>query len=93
MFKEELIEEQNQLKVVVSIEKRKLITDKKLIYYGDPWDLIPEDIKDQVQLISGPTLSISNMNRAKYSNVGVWVFEKKKKTTRRTRAKKTVDKK
>ena len=92
MFKEELIEEKDSYKVIISIEKRIYTTDKKLIYQGNPSLLIPESCRQDVELKSAPTLQISNMNLPQYTNVGVWIFLKKKKPKRRTRAKKILDK-
>lgn len=90
MFREQIVQEDNKLKITISIEKRAYAMEEKLIYTGDHRQLIPKDLLDKVKLVSAPNKKISNMNRQKYTNTGTWVYEiekpkppTRKRTTRK----------
>lgn len=75
MFKEQVIQEDNILKIIISIEKRVYAIEEKLIFTGDHRQFIPKDLIDKTKLVSAPSKKISNMNKQKYTNTGTWVYE------------------
>ncbi len=93
MFKEQITQEDNILKITISIKKRMYAIEEKLIYTEDHRQLIPKDLIDKVKLVSAPSKKISNMSKQKYTNTGTWVYEveKPKPPTRKrtTRKQKT----
>ena len=82
MFIEEVKQQDDVLKISVTISERRYALEEKLIYSGDPELLIPEDLKGMVKLISSPEKKISNMKKSKYLQTGTWIYqiEKPKKT-------------
>lgn len=75
MFEEKYEKTNNTIKITVSINKRKLAIENKLIYMKDPKDNIPEEFRDKVLLKKSPEKPISNINSGKYTNIGVWVYQ------------------
>ena len=97
MFKEEVIKEGDIYTVTVSIQERKYAVEDKLIYQGNPFELIPASDRSYLVILETPKKKISNMKKEKFQNVGVWKFQvahppktekpaKTKTTTRRRRA-------
>lgn len=83
MFKEEVILEDDLLKIVVSIDQRKFAIEDKLIYKLDHKRLIPSDLIGKVILISAPDKKISNISKSKYVATGTWVYQIAKKQTKK----------
>jgi len=75
MFKEEITKEGNVYIVTVSIQERKYAVEDKLIYQGDPRDLIPSEDRNKVTIIQSPKKKISNMKKEKFQNFGVWKYQ------------------
>lgn len=76
MFKEEIIKEENTLKIkVFATNIRKYSHQNKEVYRKDIKLLIPEDIRGQVKLISAPSKMISNYKDENFTQSGVWVYE------------------
>lgn len=66
--------QQKQIKITISCDKRKLAVEEKAIWKGVVNDLIPDDYKDKVRLISKPSATISNLDLLQHSNTGSWVY-------------------
>lgn len=96
MFKEEFKKEGDEYKVIVSIPIRKYAIEKKFNYTSDPKLVIPEELRDKLELVSYPRSNISNQDKPQNSNVGVWVYKMKTtpqpRKTRSTKTRKTIDK-
>lgn len=97
MFKEEVVKEGDIYTVTVSIQERKYAVEDKLIYQGNPFELLPAEDRIHLVLLEAPKKKISNMKKEKFQNVGVWKFQvtpppkpvkpaKTKTTTRRRRS-------
>ncbi|MBL18253.1 MAG: hypothetical protein CMC82_00280 [Flavobacteriaceae bacterium] len=97
MFKEEITKEGDIYTVTVSIEERKYAIEDKLIYQGNPFNLVPAEDRKYLVILKTPKKKISNMKKEKFQNLGVWKFQvvsppkekkpvKSKTTTRRRRA-------
>jgi|APSaa5957512493_1039668.scaffolds.fasta_scaffold50649_2 hypothetical protein len=93
MFKEQIVQEKDILKITISIQRRVHAIEKKVIYTGDHRELIPEDLLGKVKLIFSPEKKISNMNKEKYTNIGTWTYEieKSEPATKSRRIRKTKD--
>lgn len=75
VFKEKVEINENTLKVHVSCELRAYVGVHKKIYKESSLlNLIPEDLKDKVKLLSSPEKQVSNINKPQFSTSGTWVF-------------------
>jgi len=77
-FKEEIKVEESKLTITISCTMRKYSADPKLVYEKDVKDLIPEELKEKVVLISEPTCRISNIDYHGHTNFGQWIYELRK---------------
>jgi hypothetical protein len=98
----EIEEKSKILKIKISCEYRRHAGVVKSIFTKNILDLVPLELKDDVEIISSPNKLVSNINSPKYIREGIWEFrikEKQKKApvknnniikkTRRTRIKKS----
>lgn len=88
----ELVEvdlKEKQIKITVSCKERKLAVEEKIIWEKSINELVPEDYKNKVKLISKPSNTISNLNLSEHSNTGSWIFSilEEKKSNQPTRRK------
>ena len=74
-FTKEITIENKILQIRVSCELRSHIGIPKQIFVEDINNLIPESLKNNIEMISAPSLRISNINSAEFSNFGVWTFK------------------
>jgi len=74
-FKEEVKIENEKLTITVSCEMRKFSIDPKLFYERKVEELIPEELRNKVRLISSPVNKVSNTNYANHAPRGQWIFE------------------
>lgn len=85
-------EGQNQLIITVSCNKRILAKEPKEVYRNNIENLIPENLKGRVKLLSSPSKKVSNLDFEDHENSGTWVFQIIDQNTtnfRKTRATKT----
>ena len=75
MFKQEYEKKNNTIKVTISIDRRRLAIEEKLVYMGDPKKNIPEEFRDKVVLKESPEKPISNIGTGEYLHIGVWVYQ------------------
>ena len=85
MFEEVIEEEETMFVITVCIPIRTHSYQEKKIYTKDPITLLPLSNKDSVELIDSPSKKVSNINKDKYCNCGVWKYKKIQPTTRRKR--------
>ena len=76
MYKKEisLDKKNNMLYIKVSYDTRSYPSEKKLIFKESIFNLIPEQYKNKVKLISSPVKLVSNIQKEKYINSGTWAF-------------------
>ena len=76
-FKIETTETENEITIVVSCKKNKFAAQKKLVF--DPKLLkntIAEKVNNRnIELISEPAKQVSNIDRDKYTNIGIWKYK------------------
>ena len=84
IFKEKVEIYENRIKITISCEMRKFSDEDKVIFESERiMSLLPERFRNKVNLISQPTMKISNTDYSGCTNFGEWVFEviKDKPTT------------
>ena len=74
-FKENIEITETKITIAVSCERRKYAFEEKRIYEKEVQQLIPEELKPRVKLISFPKKTVANINDIHYTNNGVWVYE------------------
>ena len=74
-FTKEITIENKILQIRVSCKLRSHVGIPKEIFGEDINDLIPENLKNNIEMISAPSLRISNISSDKFSNLGVWTFK------------------
>ncbi len=74
-FNEQIEVEESKVTITISCNMRKYSADPKLVYDKNVEDLIPEDLKGKVSLISKPTCRISNTDYHDHTNFGQWIYE------------------
>ncbi len=84
------------LTITISTTKRTFITEKRLTFNTiEVADLIPDEFKGCVELISKPSYKISNFTSTNHKTIGEWIYKIKKAekakpaTTKRSRRKST----
>ena len=76
MFKEEITKTETGFVVKVYPESlRKYVFEKKLVYRKNIIELIPDEFKDSVFLVSAPSKLVSNYQSEKFVNSAEWVFK------------------
>lgn len=98
MFKEEVIKTEKGFIIRVRAEKlRKYVFEEKEVYREDVKKLIPEEFRNSVTLVSGPSKLVSNYGSGKFVNSAEWIFELEEKeeppTARKTRTRRKTTKK
>ena len=86
MIFEKKVEIQNdKILITVSCNQQTYSSEERHVFREKVEDLIPEEFKTKVVLVSSPSKLISNIKRNKYTNIGVWEFkinQPKKQTTK-----------
>lgn len=89
----EINKEEKTITITVSCEKRKHAIDQKAVFKESLETLIPEELRNKVNLISKPNKPVSNLEFIDHANVGIWVYsfnnDEEKVPARRTRQRKT----
>lgn len=100
MFKEEVIKTEKGFIIRVRAEKlRKYVFEEKEVYREDVKKLIPEEFRNSVTLVSGPSKLVSNYGSGKFVNSAEWIFEleleekEEPPTARKTRTRRKTTKK
>ena len=73
-FKEEVEISDSKLIITISCTMRKYSADPKLVYNKKVEDLIPEELRRKVTLISAPSLQISNTKYNNHTNWAQWIY-------------------
>lgn len=79
MFREEIIQTEEELIIKVSAEKiRKYSFEKKEVYRKNINSLIPDEIRNNIELISSPSKLVSNYKDENFTQTGTWKYKIKK---------------
>ena len=79
MFREEIIQTEEELIIKVSAEKiRKHSFEKKEVYRKNINSLIPDEIKNNIELVSSPSKLVSNYKDENFTQTGTWKYRIKK---------------
>jgi hypothetical protein len=94
MIFEKKVEIQNdKILITVSCNQQTYSSEERHVFREKVEDLIPEEFKTKVVLVSSPSKLISNIKRNKYTNVGTWEFKinhPKKRAAKSTNTKRTT---
>ena len=85
----EILKTERKLKIRISTEKRKYISQERRTFDENIFNLIPSDLKNKVRIVKSPEHKVSNFTSRGHETSGEWIFEiedeNEKKTTKTTK--------
>jgi len=89
-FKKTVEITEEKITIKISCEKQVYSSEDRIVFKENIQDSIPKEYLEKVKLTAWPDKLVSNINRKKYTNVGIWEYsilkEEKKESPKKAPA-------